>query len=287
MRSVPGSRVRRFFGTWVALALVALLVHACGSRTGLLVPGPGADASVDVTTKDVVAPDARIATCKPVTCVSAGYTCGSNGDGCGNPIQCGTCPVPETCGVPGYSECGGGFGLGPDGGPICHPKTCVDLGFTCGPAADGCGGVLQCGICQFPDACGGGGVHGECGNTLPCTNLCLQQVACEGGTTSITGKVVAGTLPKFGPPDPIYDAIVYVPNAPVKPFAPGVQCSQCGGEVSGEPLVATQTAPDGTFTLVNVPVGADIPLVIQLGRWRRQITVPSVAACSTTALPTT
>ena len=48
----------------------------------------------------------------------------------------------------------------------------------------------------------------------------------------------------------------------------------------------TETAPDGTFTLVNVPAGADIPLVIQLGRWRRQVTIPSVAACESTALPT-
>ncbi|MGH7294878.1 MAG: hypothetical protein ACRELB_08095, partial [Polyangiaceae bacterium] len=288
MRTDRGSRARRAgrVAAGAVASAIALLVYACGSRTGLLVPGPGVDASVDVVAKDVVAPDVRIARCTPRACTTAGYDCGGNGDGCGNPIQCGPCPVPESCGVGGYSECGGGFGLGPDGGPICHPKSCADLALTCGPAADGCGGVLQCGICQYPDACGGGGVHGRCGNSLPCTNLCMQQVACEGGTTSVTGKVLAGTLPQYGAPDPIYDAIVYVPNAPVEPFKPGVECSQCGGDVSGEPLVATQTAPDGTFTLVNVPVGTDIPLVIQLGRWRRQITLPSVAACTSTALPT-
>jgi hypothetical protein len=65
-----------------------------------------------------------------------------------------------------------------------------------------------------------------------------------------------------------------------------VTCSQCGGEVSGNPLVETQTGPDGTFTLQNVPAGTDIPLVIQLGRWRRQITIPSVAPCTNTALTT-
>jgi hypothetical protein len=47
-----------------------------------------------------------------------------------------------------------------------------------------------------------------------------------------------------------------------------------------------QTGPDGTFTLNNVPAGQNIPLVIQLGRWRRQITIPSVPACQSTALTT-
>ena len=265
-----------------AAAIVAALVApSCGSRTGLLTPEPGFDASADSPGFD-----GPLARCAPRSCAAFGYNCGTNGDGCGGVLQCGTCPEPERCGVAGFSECGGGKGFGLDGGPLCTPKTCVQLGLTCGPAADGCGGVLQCGICQYPDACGGGGVHGRCGNPLPCTNLCLQQVACGAGTTSVTGTVVAGTLPQYGSPDPIYNAIVYVPNATVSAFTPGVQCSQCGGEVSGDPLVATQTAPDGTFTLVNVPVGTDIPLVIQLGRWRRQITIPNVAACATTALPT-
>src|SRR5262249_46927253 len=36
--------------------------------------------------------------------------------------------------------------------------------------------------------------------------------------------------------------------------------------------------------LRNVPSGANIPLVIQLGRWRRQITIPNVASCTNTVL---
>jgi hypothetical protein len=270
--------------------LLAIIVDACGGRTGLLVPEEPGDASVD-STADVledVRPDhdARVLpTCTPRTCAQLGYKCGANGDGCGNRIDCGTCPVPETCGVAGYSQCGGGFGLGPDGGPLCTPTTCLKLGFTCGFAGDGCGGVLQCGICQYPDVCGGKGVPGHCGNSLPCTNLCQQQVQCDAGTTSIRGTVVTGMLPKFGAPDPIYSALVYVPNSAVLPFQPGVQCSQCGADVTGEPLVATQTGPDGTFTLDNMPVGTNIPLVIQLGRWRRQVTIPVVAPCTTTTLP--
>ena len=39
------------------------------------------------------------------------------------------------------------------------------------------------------------------------------------------------------------------------------------------------TGVDGKFKIDNAPCGTDIPLVIQLGRWRRQITIPTVACC--------
>jgi hypothetical protein len=292
----------RTVSTLVAIfASCAFLAVACGSRTGLfggdeLPVDAGIDVTIDVTldhgldaphdhAADVRPDAAHIDAgrdsgilCNAGTCASFGYQCGLNGDGCGKVIDCGQCPAPQVCGVKQYSQCAIG--------PPCVPKTCADLGFNCGPAGDGCGNLLQCGICQYPDACGGGGRPGHCGNTLPCTNLCQQQVACDSGTTTVTGTVLAATPPQFGTPDPVYNVLVYVPNAPVLPFQPGVQCSQCGADVSGQPLVATQTGADGTFTLTNMPVGSNIPLVIQLGRWRRQIVIPNVSACTTTALPT-
>src|ERR1035438_4501595 len=57
-----------------------------------------------------------------------------------------------------------------------------------------------------------------------CTCLCLQQVTCSGSaTTSITGTVYApnGT-------DPLPNVTVYIPNAPVDPFTPGVSCPVVG-----------------------------------------------------------
>src|SRR6185437_1391998 len=73
----------------------------------------------------------------------------------------------------------------------------------------------------------------------------------------------------------------------VQPFSPGVSCSPCGTDVSGNPLVEAVTGVDGTFTITGAPAGAKIPLVIQLGRWRRQITIPTVTACASTAVAKT
>jgi lysophospholipase L1-like esterase len=118
-----------------------------------------------------------------------------------------------------------------------------------------------------------------------CANLCQRQVVCpRGGSTILSGVVHAPTPAPFGAADPLYNVLVYVPNAPVAPFASGVACQRCE-KASGSPLVSALTGPDGKFSLRNVPTGANIPLVIQVGRWRRQVTVPNVPACTETALP--
>ncbi len=160
-------------------------------------------------------------------------------------------------------------------------------GANCGPVADGCGGLLSCGTCApgqtcgavMPSVCGTPG-----GGTTTCTNLCLRRATCTGtATTTISGTVVT---PALTAPDPLYNAVVYIPNAPVAPFAPGVSCDRCGSPTSGSPVVSAVTGADGRFVLRDVPVGANIPLVIQLGRWRRQITIRNVNPCVDNALPT-
>ncbi len=116
---------------------------------------------------------------------------------------------------------------------------------------------------------------------LPCTNLSCQMTVCgtPGKTTTVTGSVLAPNGV-----DPVVGAHVYVPNAAVQPFSPGVAC---GASVSGSPLVYTTTGVDGKFTLQDVPAGPNIPLVVQIGRWRRQTVVAAVTSCSNTAVPTT
>jgi hypothetical protein len=48
--------------------------------------------------------------------------------------------------------------------------------------------------------------------------------------------------------------------------------------------VQTLTDATGSFKLDNVPVGGNVPLVIQMGRWRRQVVLPTVAGCTSTAI---
>jgi hypothetical protein len=111
-----------------------------------------------------------------------------------------------------------------------------------------------------------------------CVNLECQQVNCGGTETTLTGKVYApnGTLP-------LWDTLVYVPNAPLDPL-PNGPLTDCV-PVSGKPIAAAVTDPQGRFTLKNVPVGKNIPVVVQSDKWRRTIIVPNVPACQVTTLP--
>jgi hypothetical protein len=217
--------------------------------------------------------------CTPAMCRPNGAQyCGKIGDGCGKTLECGDCTAPQSCGGGGMkSVCGSP----PD--PNCKAITCMPMGGGqyCGTIGDGCGKTLDCGACAGGATCGGDGVPNVCPGTAICVNLCKQQMMCpNGGDTTISGVVLAPTPPKFGLPDPIYNAIVYVPNAPVQAFLPGVACDMCGGAIaSGSPIVTAISGYDGKFTLKNVPVGDNIPLVIQIGRWRRQVVIPKVMPC--------
>jgi hypothetical protein len=113
-----------------------------------------------------------------------------------------------------------------------------------------------------------------------CVGLECRKVACENGQkTTLTGKVYdpSGTVP-------LYNALVYVPNAPVEAFKPGVVCDRCGTVPSGSPIATALTDAKGEFVLEDVPAGAELPLVVQIGRWRRQVVVPSVTQCTGTAV---
>ena len=83
----------------------------------------------------------------------------------------GTIITAASCGGSGSSTSGGdasvdgsSFHITSDaGGNRCTPVTCASIGYTCGPNADGCGGLLQCGTCSGANYCGGGGFS-KCGN---------------------------------------------------------------------------------------------------------------------------
>ncbi|MBI2393344.1 MAG: carboxypeptidase regulatory-like domain-containing protein [Deltaproteobacteria bacterium] len=114
----------------------------------------------------------------------------------------------------------------------------------------------------------------------PCVGLKCQQKLCGGDVTT----TVSGTVYDPAGKVPLYNVIVYVPNAPLDPFPKGVSCDKCGTITSGSPIVTALTDAKGRFVLKNVPVGKDIPLVMQVGKWRRKITIPEVKECVDNAI---
>lgn len=237
----------------------------------------------------------------PSTCDQLNANCGFVTDTrCNGLIECGkSCPAGQICGGDGPSRCGVGTGAGGEGGACsgpdclnCVPKTCADLGFSCGPAGDTCGGKLDCGPNTCPIlgfTCGGGKKLGECG----CTGACSKIPDCSAEpikTTTLTGKVYdpAGN-------NPLYHVFVYVANNPddpdLKEFPKGITCDVCGATAAGEPLLSegdqfgTYTDVDGSFVLKNVPVDQGVTVVIQLGRWRRVFKLDIANACAANAVP--
>lgn len=165
---------------------------------------------------------------------------------------------------------------------VAAPECATCQAGQCGVIPDGCGGSIQCGGCGGGDTCGGGGTANVCGSNAPCTGLCLQQTACPGTSeTTISGVVSTpnGALP-------LANATVYVPNAELQPFAPDVACTTCGAEPSGSPLVSALSDAFGNFVLHDAPAGSNIPVVVQVGRWRHKAVIPAVPSCVNTAMST-
>ena len=132
---------------------------------------------------------------------------------------------------------------------------------------------------SVPDAnlVGNGDANGH-----PCVRLECQQLDCSRQNAPPT--TVSGVVFDPAGKHPLYDVIVYVPNdagaaararrglrsvrRPRERLAPGH-----GAHGVGRAL----RAPD-------VPVGTNIPLVLQLGKWRKQLVIPEVKACQDTPM---
>ena len=94
------------------------------------------------------APDSGLCT-KTVCQARGGSYCGPVGDGCGDTLDCGECPIPLTCGAGGTP---GVCGAAED---TCTRLTCTHASARyCGVIGNGCGGSLDCGWCPEGDVCG-------------------------------------------------------------------------------------------------------------------------------------
>ena len=185
--------------------------------------------------------------CTPITCTSQNINCGPAGDGCGGQLACGACVFPQTCGGGGTP---GQCGLAD--GSACQPRTCTAQNIHCGPAGDGCGGVLDCGMCVFPQTCGGGGMPGICGgpNCTP-TTCAAQGLNCGPAGNGCGGQLDCGmcvapqTCGGGGTP-----GVCGAPNCTAKTCAQlgfncGPQGDGCGGVIDCGVCSGTQTCGGG------------------------------------------
>ena len=117
----------------------------------------------------------------------------------------------------------------------------------------------------------------------PCKGLWCQVNSCQGKPKTSLSGVVYDPAGK----NPLYNAYVYIPVDPtvaLPAFASGASCDTCSGAGNVSAISLAQTGADGKFTLTNVPAGANVALVVQMGKWRRMVTLPTVTACTNNAV---
>jgi hypothetical protein len=127
-----------------------------------------------------------------------------------------------------------------------------------------------------------GGLFGQMSTCMNGQGLaCMVDTSCAANSqTTLTGKVYdpAGR-------NPLYDIIVFIPNdaSTLPAITPGTHtCDTCDVSI-GNYVAATITNYDGTFTLTGVPTGSAVPVTVQIGKWRRTVTVDIPNSCASNA----
>jgi hypothetical protein len=220
-------------------------------------------------------------TCTPSTCENGTPFpyCGSVGDGCGNTLNCPTeCGPQKVCDAT-TKQC--------KGDDSCVPITCkaANGGLYCGgPLGDGCGGKITCEpTCPAGFSCRSNVCVCESTSCGACSGLACEVATCDASRTTLSGRVFT---PAGESGDPVYNALVFIPNGPLAALpADGPSCDQCTPLPAEQVVAGALSGPDGSFVISGVPTGDKIPLVVQLGKWRRQITVQIDKPCADNTLP--
>ncbi len=109
---------------------------------------------------------------------------------------------------------------------------------------------------------------------------------CQACDTRVTGKVYdpSGASPTAGANNlPLPGIGVFQAAGALTTFSNGVACDTCTS-LESPSITKAVTDATGTFTLTNVAPSPNARIVVQSGRWRRQVTM-NVPACQTTTVP--
>jgi len=127
---------------------------------------------------------------------------------------------------------------------------------------------------------GSGGSSGgsSSGATGPCVGLQCQIHACAGRPQ---GTTISGHIYDPAGNNVLYKVVAYVPNNDPDPITDGVNAGSCSCDAlySGNPIASDISKADGSFTINNAPDGANVPIIIQIGKWRNYFVIPSVTQC--------
>jgi hypothetical protein len=164
-------------------------------------------------------------------------------------------------------------------------STAVGLSAGCGANGNngGDGGLVTAGNngMMFGAGDDGGDAAVDLPRCIVATNQCVASCPSNSATT-VSGQV-------FDPAgkNPLYGITVYIPSTPPGPLPEGAGCYTCSALYqSGNGIAFAVTDADGKFTISGVPDGQNIPLVVQVGKWRMQYVLPQVNKCADNAATT-
>ena len=157
---------------------------------------------------------------------------------------------------------------GPSAGDDASVAVVNDAGSSSPTTGSTAGPVFSSPDAAASAACASGGLN------------CYVKPGC---TTALTGTVYdpAGV-------NPLYNAVVFIPNDPqgmLPPIHQGTNsCNTCDASI-GDYVTATTSDANGHFTLTGVPATTHVPLVVQIGKWRREVFLSQVKECTTSPIP--
>jgi hypothetical protein len=162
-----------------------------------------------------------------------------------------------------------------------------------GSSGGGSGGGFGSGNDSGSGGSSGGGSSGSSSGFVFPEDGGTPAQPCTGGgltcytdpTTSISGHVYdpAGKVP-------LYNVVVFIPNDPLgklPAITPGTKsCNTCDVSIGNYvPGAVAVTDSKGYFQIKGAPVTTHVPLVVQTGKWRREIFLPSVTKGKDNVVP--